>query len=71
MEQKINNPAGEEMPSLIKKRGPKVSTYGLERKVNKKGENKEKKGGMGAKNKIDKEVKRVVEDLVSRVEEKD
>lgn len=59
------------MQSLAKKRGPKMSTYGLERKVNKKGDNTDRKGGVGGKLKIDKEVRRVVEDLVSRVEEKD
>jgi hypothetical protein len=42
----------------------------LERKVNKK-DGRDKKGGTMSKQKIDREVRRVVEDLVSRVEEKD
>ena len=59
------------MGGILKKRGPKMGSYGLERKISKKGDNKDRKGWSGAKNKIDREVRKLIDDIIYRVEEKD
>ena len=48
-----------------RKRGPKTSTYGLERKVNK------KSALLLPKTPLEREVRRVIDDMINRVEEKD
>ena len=65
LDMKAGNQNGEDQG---KKRGPKIlNGYGLEKKSNKKGDFKDKKATF----KVDKEVKRFLDDVILRVEEID